>query len=313
MSMSYRPARGRQSYVGPTVGTNARLKRIFLDCTQRARGADPGSNNPNIFGSPESSNKGTNATIANATGITSNTTSTLSNNMPSASSTPMSTNQGNLNLSGSFPTHVVKTPSQGSSGKFGKKGFRNHDFIEDSDLSNLVMTYDDFFKAMQGVLELDLDDQEIHRIWSTIDNKHKGEITYEQFWYGVTHRKFLKNILSAIVLKNNLQEFTIPKNYDYSKPTCENYRMGTEKFFGEFAAIRGRLDYSFHSHYTKERSDWQDNLVRLVVTKTNPLHRPWLIFSAGIRLSNWISGVSKTFYAILRYSCSVEKSPASSE
>eukprot|EP00391_Amoebophrya_sp_Ameob2_P000399 CAMPEP_0179002314 /NCGR_PEP_ID=MMETSP0795-20121207/11928_1 /TAXON_ID=88552 /ORGANISM="Amoebophrya sp., Strain Ameob2" /LENGTH=176 /DNA_ID=CAMNT_0020695947 /DNA_START=3 /DNA_END=530 /DNA_ORIENTATION=- len=41
------------------------------------------------------------------------------------------------------------------------------------------------------------------------------------------------------------------------------------------------MDYGYHGYYTPNRLQWQDELIKHVVTKTEPIHRPWLIYSCG--------------------------------
>eukprot|EP00397_Hematodinium_sp_SG-2012_P007570 GEMP01007617.1.p1 GENE.GEMP01007617.1~~GEMP01007617.1.p1 ORF type:complete len:714 (+),score=128.89 GEMP01007617.1:215-2356(+) len=138
------------------------------------------------------------------------------------------------------------------------------------------------FRESALKLELDLDGEEVDRVWAAIDTKNSGEITFDQFCFGIKQRSFLKNLLNVVHIRSHMMEFKVPKNFDYLKPTCENYSAGPdEPYVGPFRETRMTRDSSYHGRYTKERQLWQDSVVQCVVHKTSINLRPWLIFTAG--------------------------------
>lgn len=81
--------------------------------------------------------------------------------------------------------------------------------------------------------------------------------------------------------------------YDWSLSTEENYRSDMDcQLYGNYAAIRKTLDYSYHSNYTKERQLLQDKIIDHLLSIANivdptsgemcatPSH-PWIAFTAG--------------------------------
>lgn len=83
--------------------------------------------------------------------------------------------------------------------------------------------------------------------------------------------------------------------YDWSLSTEENYRSDADcQLYGNYAAIRKTLDYSYHSNYTKERQLLQDTIIDHLLNIANanivdpkfgemcstPSH-PWIAFTAG--------------------------------
>lgn len=54
-----------------------------------------------------------------------------------------------------------------------------------------------------------------------------------------------------------------------------------EDFFGRFASIRSRLDYSFHAKYDQHRQKIQDAIISSFLSQGRPTTKPWAIFTAG--------------------------------
>lgn len=75
--------------------------------------------------------------------------------------------------------------------------------------------------------------------------------------------------------------FVVAPDYDYHKPTCENYKADPGLYFGPYAHIRKSRDYSYHMNYTEQRQRWQDQAVRASIGKTDPQTRPWMVFTCG--------------------------------
>jgi hypothetical protein len=93
-------------------------------------------------------------------------------------------------------------------------------------------------------------------------------------------------------------------SYDYTRSTAENYATsGTEHTHSEeFRSFRAALDYSYHIHYTMERQETQDAIVRQIIYAhdnacetargaASPVakgrgqlavsRKPWVLFTAG--------------------------------
>jgi hypothetical protein len=130
-----------------------------------------------------------------------------------------------------------------------------------------------------------LDELDVHfapaesdRIFKQLDAEGRGRINFFQFLTGVNCRKLLKVIVGNYFFKS---KFEIPSNYDYTKPSHENYRKDDQFFVGEFADIRKTRDYSYHNNFTEERQLWQDDVIRNVVIRTERQARPWILFTCG--------------------------------
>ena len=75
--------------------------------------------------------------------------------------------------------------------------------------------------------------------------------------------------------------FKVDPDYDYSKPTYENYKSEPGSYVGAYINIRQSRDYNYHNSYSTERQLWQDSAVRASIGKTDPQSRPWMIFTCG--------------------------------
>lgn len=99
----------------------------------------------------------------------------------------------------------------------------------------------------------------------------------------------------------NHTRWEVPQDYDYAVPTSEAYihsgyladgGQGTSltstydlrrhgEVYGEFATIRRKLDYSWHTNYSPQRQAWQDDEVRRVVRSHAQQEQPWVVFTCG--------------------------------
>lgn len=74
--------------------------------------------------------------------------------------------------------------------------------------------------------------------------------------------------------------------YDWGHSTEDNYRSEERKFFGKFQKIRQRLDYEYHSNYSRGRQRLQDSIIDYLLSSTgrerNTPSTPWIIFTAGV-------------------------------
>ncbi len=98
-----------------------------------------------------------------------------------------------------------------------------------------------------------------------------------------------------VKVENKSKKTTFPTlRFDVELSTEQNYGcFGSDKhkFYGEFADIRQRPDYTFHSNYVKERQLFQDDII--IQTLEEPIitdlhgntcarpEYPWLVFTAG--------------------------------
>lgn len=88
----------------------------------------------------------------------------------------------------------------------------------------------------------------------------------------------------------------IMEQYNYNVSTETMYRSdNNDELYGKYKEIRSKLDYTFHSKYTYERTQFQDKLIdsllpyynTQVFDSTNPdvicnqATRPWIVFTAG--------------------------------
>lgn len=81
-------------------------------------------------------------------------------------------------------------------------------------------------------------------------------------------------------------QFSVPRSYDFSKSTNENYQVNpwlpNPPFIGPFAHIRENLDYDYHVRYTAEREAWQDSAIASILPPRPVGSRvPWVIFMSG--------------------------------
>mmetsp|Transcript_8217 Transcript_8217/g.24620 ORF Transcript_8217/g.24620 Transcript_8217/m.24620 type:complete len:232 (+) Transcript_8217:436-1131(+) len=107
-------------------------------------------------------------------------------------------------------------------------------------------------------------------------NASRGEATFEpyesplinveQFLAGIRRHRFLRRIVSHYVFPD-LRQWTVPPDYDWTKPTCENYGAPLAAGCGgDLERLRGRLDASWHGNYVAARRAWQDAAVHRVAT-----------------------------------------------
>ena len=150
-------------------------------------------------------------------------------------------------------------------------------------------------------LKIDLSEDEISRVWSRLVSQpvstptgaHHGAdavvgatrdltaamVSYDQFESGVSNVALLRSIVSQLSGAN--QSFTISKKYNFHRSTNDNYGVLHREFYGKYAGIRARIDYSYHTNYTKERQEWQDRAIDSVVNRTAPVANPWVVYTCG--------------------------------
>lgn len=74
-------------------------------------------------------------------------------------------------------------------------------------------------------------------------------------------------------------EWELCEEYDWTKPTFENY-WGGKGMCGPYAAIRSRMD-DYHGCYLSERQGLQDRFIGDMIGHGSRVVSPWVVFSAG--------------------------------
>jgi len=140
------------------------------------------------------------------------------------------------------------------------------------------------FIALAGRLGLNLQEEEMRRVYQTIDDSNSGIITEEEFIQGLGNFEFLRTVVSIFKDPRGV-EWTIPDDYNYSKPSFENYALADispEAFVGELKNIRNTvIDLKYHGNYIKERQLWQDKILAPLIMRAEPQAHPWLIYTCG--------------------------------
>lgn len=87
------------------------------------------------------------------------------------------------------------------------------------------------------------------------------------------------------------QRMIIRNKENYNRSTEDMYRSKDGQLYGKYKEVRNRLDYSFHSIYSKDRVYFQDRLIdsflgdKVVNTTDNNScsfpAKPWIVFTAG--------------------------------
>lgn len=156
----------------------------------------------------------------------------------------------------------------------------------------------EFLDICMQELHLSLTEVEVRRLFANLDTNQSGEISFAKFRHGIRRNSLLR----AVAVNYHVKvDPILPEDYDYSVPTYVAHRhpdfvaetpQGTSSckeydpakhgaVYGEFANIRGMLDYNWHTNYSRERQEWQDQVVRRVAQCTKPQNRPWVIFTCG--------------------------------
>ena len=73
---------------------------------------------------------------------------------------------------------------------------------------------------------------------------------------GVTNVALLRTVVGQLAAGTD-RTFVIPTGYDYTRSTNDNYGVNHRQFHGKYAAIREKLDYSYHvRHQRFQRHGW---------------------------------------------------------
>ena len=144
---------------------------------------------------------------------------------------------------------------------------------------------DAFIDLLERDLRIDLDREEIERIWkrafgSTSLDAGNRNVSFDEFNKRVQEVAFLKLLLRELD-RSGGEHFSVPTGYDFTKSTNDNYAATPDTYFGDFQDIRAARDYSYHVNYSRERQLWQDRAVSSVVSRTAPQISPWIVYTCG--------------------------------
>mmetsp|Transcript_40435 Transcript_40435/g.93878 ORF Transcript_40435/g.93878 Transcript_40435/m.93878 type:complete len:646 (-) Transcript_40435:89-2026(-) len=139
-------------------------------------------------------------------------------------------------------------------------------------------------QALAGRLEFnDLKEGELSRMFEAIPRSPDGFVTMKEFATAVAYGP-ASHSLQSLVKKLRLgydSGFVPPDDYDFSKPTSENYRSNQLDFYGPFAKFRELCDYSYHVNYTRTRQYWQDEAIKSMISRAVEQPAPWLVYTCG--------------------------------
>ena len=159
-----------------------------------------------------------------------------------------------------------------------------------------LLEFSEFEKALRERIQVSLGDEEIKRVWRRLLRERRrwaaqdtddgegdlaAKLTFKEFKRGVQHMAFLRSCVRT--LQSGEDTFVIPPNYDYIRSSNDNYSVPADQavFVGEYTAVRKKLDYSYHAHYSAERQRWQDRAIKSVVSRTEPQGTPWIVYTCG--------------------------------
>eukprot|EP00298_Acanthocystis_sp_HF-20_P013198 c20253_g2_i3.p1 GENE.c20253_g2_i3~~c20253_g2_i3.p1 ORF type:complete len:619 (-),score=226.48 c20253_g2_i3:100-1911(-) len=129
-------------------------------------------------------------------------------------------------------------------------------------------------------MHINLDEDEIVRVFESIDKDKSETIDFEEFNRAVEDFRFLEAYVTQFDDISNIK-FTVSPDYDYDRSTWENYMIDEPEFHGKYAAIRAKRDFAFHKSYTKERQLWQDSLLDILTVREDPQPAPWIVYTCG--------------------------------
>eukprot|EP00301_Raphidiophrys_heterophryoidea_P014689 c23136_g1_i1.p1 GENE.c23136_g1_i1~~c23136_g1_i1.p1 ORF type:complete len:726 (-),score=154.13 c23136_g1_i1:13-2160(-) len=132
-------------------------------------------------------------------------------------------------------------------------------------------------------LNLNLSENELRRLFHEIDLDASGKVEFEDFVAAMTDVGVLQSILQIHSADGQLRTvYQMDENFDFSRPTSENYCAPMEVgFHGMFADIRATRDYQYHVNFVVKRQQWQDALIDAVVSRTIPQPSPWILYTCG--------------------------------
>jgi len=151
---------------------------------------------------------------------------------------------------------------------------------------NFIGSSLDGFKKAVAHLNLHMKISDVDAIFSQYDSKFAGFIKSRKMQGTVRHH-WRYNFGSSDPRRIE------HRSYDYTKSTNENYGVDELVFYGKYRDIRRRMDYTYHTNYTKARQLWQDAIISSLFTSASPQKNPYLIYTCGAM------GVGKGY--VMRY------------
>ena len=154
--------------------------------------------------------------------------------------------------------------------------------FKDMDLNgDGVVRFDEFATVITKKLKLDLDTDELQRVWKRMgpEGRHDsiGEhdaVSFEQFRIGMKDVALLRVLVG--MAGNGVGSFTPADNYNFRKSSNAAYASDSQQFYGKYQDIRAARDYTYHTNYTRERQLWQDQIIDSVVARSEPQLYPWV-------------------------------------
>jgi hypothetical protein len=88
---------------------------------------------------------------------------------------------------------------------------------------DLRLTEEEFRNGILGIAHWDMTETEVSRMFHSIDTGERGYITHTEFEKAAHRWRWLRSVANVVcACKENT--FVVPTDYDYTKPTCENYQ-----------------------------------------------------------------------------------------
>uniref|UniRef100_A0A0G4GWW6 EF-hand domain-containing protein n=1 Tax=Chromera velia CCMP2878 TaxID=1169474 RepID=A0A0G4GWW6_9ALVE len=155
---------------------------------------------------------------------------------------------------------------------------------------------EEFRKGLVEHLQVNLSRMETSRTFHSLDKNHDGELDFDEFLEGLKTLHWLRCGVAGLEGKKEDPVFVVPESYDWDKTTDENYKhpdfdrqrvKNTKEppppvlFLPEYADFRSMLDYAHHTVHSTARQRWQDETVRLCVSRTREQPRPWVVYTCG--------------------------------
>jgi predicted ABC-type ATPase len=155
--------------------------------------------------------------------------------------------------------------------------------VEDDALKDYFLTVDHLASLANDLGFQDLGYDEIARIYANMPRDTNDKVGREQFAAAV---KEGPGAITLRLLVRKLQKgfaygFKMPEQYDFTKPTSENYKVDDREFSEEFERFRRGIDYTYHNNYTLERQRWQDEVIKSTIVRSSEQPAPWLVFTCG--------------------------------
>jgi hypothetical protein len=85
------------------------------------------------------------------------------------------------------------------------------------------LTKEEFRNGILGIGHWDMTEIEVSRMFHSIDTEERGYITHSEFEKAAHRWRWLRSVANVVcACKKN--QFVVSVDYNYTKPTCENYQ-----------------------------------------------------------------------------------------